>query len=125
MLFNDFKRFQLFMDFFLLLAAGQERFRGITSSYYRGAHGIILGNSIPNLCSGLSIFLSIYHAYITFLYQSHCHLGHINSESCSYCIHVSHFRSLLSLILCACSNVVLHCQFAIIIFLIQDLFNIV
>jgi hypothetical protein len=30
---------------FCCFAAGQERFRTITSSYYRGAQGIILGNN--------------------------------------------------------------------------------
>jgi Ras-related protein Rab-18 len=39
--------FECSMIFFLhYFAAGQERFRTITSSYYRGAHGIILGNLI-------------------------------------------------------------------------------
>lgn len=28
--------------FFMIFCAGQERFRTITSSYYRGAHGIIV-----------------------------------------------------------------------------------
>ena len=30
----------------LTLAAGQERFRTLTSSYYRGAQGIMLGASV-------------------------------------------------------------------------------
>lgn len=33
----------------LLSAAGQERFRTLTTSYYRGAHGIILGKAIISL----------------------------------------------------------------------------
>ena len=35
-------------------AAGQERFRTITSSYYRGAQGIILGND--NILVGLTSY---------------------------------------------------------------------
>ena len=35
--------------------AGQERFRTITSSYYRGAHGIIVRSSFPELLSFLII----------------------------------------------------------------------
>ena len=32
--------------------AGQERFRTITSSYYRGAHGIIVGSMTAAICVG-------------------------------------------------------------------------
>ena len=35
--------------------AGQERFRTLTSSYYRGAQGIILGKLAPHLFAGLAI----------------------------------------------------------------------
>lgn len=33
----------MFSEIPILVAAGQERFRTLTSSYYRGAQGIILG----------------------------------------------------------------------------------
>lgn len=35
--------YYLFMDLVVRVTAGQERFRTLTSSYYRGAQGIILG----------------------------------------------------------------------------------
>ena len=34
---------QVELTFLFLVVAGQERFRTLTSSYYRGAHGIVLG----------------------------------------------------------------------------------
>lgn len=37
--------------------AGQERFRTITSSYYRGAHGIIV--SIANTCYGSFLVMNL------------------------------------------------------------------
>jgi len=39
----SFKKINKYLQCF---AAGQERFRTITSSYYRGAQGIILGKTI-------------------------------------------------------------------------------
>ena len=46
------------IEFFIVIgnvcflnAAGQERFRTLTSSYYRGAQGIILGNSLAHFLS--------------------------------------------------------------------------
>lgn len=46
-LFN--KRTRVFMHCFFLYqdTAGQERFRTLTSSYYRGAQGVILGKTDP------------------------------------------------------------------------------
>lgn len=37
----------------LFIAAGQERFRTLTSSYYRGAQGIILGTLMWFLCKNI------------------------------------------------------------------------
>lgn len=45
--FSDiFKILKTFVPCLQCFAAGQERFRTITSSYYRGAQGIILGKII-------------------------------------------------------------------------------
>lgn len=37
-------------EFLMYFAAGQERFGIVTSSYYRGAHGIILGEKYATVC---------------------------------------------------------------------------
>jgi Ras-related protein Rab-18 len=42
--------------------AGQERFRTLTSSYYRGAHGVIVGeSSIPSRDFSFAKVLTLYH----------------------------------------------------------------
>ena len=44
--------------------AGQERFRTITASYYRGAQGVILGLSLPFLST-------LYYTPLTVIWGSH------------------------------------------------------
>ena len=45
--------------------AGQERFRTLTSSYYRGAQGIILGTKFTTSSFLMNVFLSISIQFIT------------------------------------------------------------
>lgn len=39
--------------------AGQERFRTLTSSYYRGAQGVILGECVYVILSSVLIFVTV------------------------------------------------------------------
>ena len=42
---------------FLQDTAGQEKFRTLTPSYYRGAHGVILGKHVTFPLSNINYFL--------------------------------------------------------------------
>lgn len=54
------KDLRLLIDLNAYNAAGQERFRTLTSSYYRGAQGIIMGN-----------FSIIYLLLLAFFWDNH------------------------------------------------------